>query len=175
MDKCPDIFDRLNEMSEFKSEDETSVTVDEMDRKILRLLQKDAAQSLEQIAKQVGASRTAVWNRVQRMQKAGTILRHAALVNPDHVGIAETIFIAIRTNQHNAEWLKNFNRIVRDMPEILEAHRLAGENDYLLKVQVRSTREFDGFYKQLVSQIDLYNVTSNLSMETLKRETALPI
>ena len=162
-------------MTEQEPHAETAVTVDETDRRILRLLQQDAAQSLEQVAKLVGASRTAVWNRVQRMQRNGTILRHAALVNPDHVGIAETFFIAVRTNQHNAEWLDTFNRIVREMPEIMEAHRLAGETDYLLKVQVPSTREFDAFYKRLVSQIDLYNVTSNLSMETMKRETALPL
>lgn len=157
------------------AESETSIALDDTDLAILRRLQLDAAQPLERLAKHVNMSKTAVWNRVQRLQKAGTILRHAALVNPDHVGIAETFFIAVRTNQHNAEWLQTFNGIVQETPEIMEAHRLAGENDYLLKVQVRSTREFDEFYKRLVSRIDLYNVTSSLSMETLKRETALPI
>ena len=153
----------------------TAAILDEVDRKILRVLQRDASISMERLAKKIGVSKTAAWNRVQRMQKEKVILRHAVLLDPQQVGLAETFFIAIRTNQHNADWLKRFSHIVNDTPEILEAHRLAGETDYLLKVQAPSTREFDKFYQRLVANIDLYNVTSSLSMEVLKHETALPV
>jgi len=154
---------------------ENAVTLDAMDRNILRELQRDATQSLERLAKRVGSSKTAIWNRIHRLERDGVIVKRAAILDPERLGLTETFFIAIRTNQHNAEWLKSFTQIVRTLPEITEAHRLAGETDYLLKVQVGSTREFDVFYKTLVARIDLYNVTSNLSMEVLKSDMGLPV
>ena len=154
---------------------QNSVPLDDADRKILRELQQDATPSLDRLAKKTGVSKTKAWNRIHRLEREGVILRQVVIVDPERVGMPETFFIGIRTNQHNAEWLDAFTRAVRDMPEILEAHRLAGERDYLLKGQVPSTREFDAFYKRLVAQIDLYDVTSNLSMEVLKHETALPL
>ena len=150
-------------------------TLDTLDRNILRELQIDATPSLERLAKKVGGSKTSVWDRIHRLEQNGVILRRAAVLDPVQVGLPETFFISIRTSQHNATWLEKFIAIIHDMPEILEAHRLAGETDYMLKVHVASTREFDDFYKRLVAGIDLYNVTSNLSMEVLKSETALPI
>ena len=162
-------------MSATGPSERTAATLDATDRKILRELQHDATPSLERLARKVGASKTAVWTRIQRLGRDGVILRQVAVIDPARVGLAETFFIAVRTNQHNAAWLESFSRIIHATPEILEAHRLAGETDYLLKVQVASTREFDAFYKRLVAAIDLYNVTSSLSMEVLKHETALPI
>ena len=150
-------------------------TLDTLDRNILRELQIDATPSLERLAKKIGGSKTSVWNRIHRLEQNGVILRRAAVLDPVQVGLSETFFISIRTSQHNATWLEKFIAIIHDMPEILEAHRLAGETDYMLKVHVASTREFDDFYKRLVAGIDLYNVTSNLSMEVLRSETALPI
>ena len=151
------------------------VTLDPLDRKILRELQIDATPSLDRLAKKVGGSKTSVWNRIHRLERDGVIVRRVAVLDPVRVGLPETFFISIRTNQHNAMWLEKFIAIIHEMPEILEAHRLAGETDYMLKVHVASTRDFDKFYKHLVAGIDLYNVTSNLSMEVLKSETALPI
>ena len=153
----------------------TPAGLDKADLALLRQLQSDATLSLDRLAKRVGLSKTAVWNRIQRLHSDGVVLRQVAIVDAHAVGLPETFFISIRTSQHNAKWLEAFNRILHEMPEILEAHRLAGEVDYLLKVQVASTRDFDNFYKRLVAQIDLFNVTSTLSMEVMKQETALPI
>ena len=152
-----------------------SVALDEEDRKILRLLQKDATEPLDRIAVRVGLSKTAVWNRIQRLQEAGVIERQAAILDPAKAGLAETFFVTIRTSEHSAEWLGQLQAVIRDLPEILEAHRLAGHIDYILKVQVATTQDFDAFYKRLVGRIRLFDVTSSLSMETLKRETALPV
>jgi len=96
-------------------------------------------------------------------------------VDPISVGLPETFFIAIKTNQHEDSWLASFDAVVHKHPEIVEVHRLAGDTDYLIKVQVASTRDFDNLYKAVVSEIDLYSVTSSLSMEVLKYETALPV
>ncbi len=150
-------------------------SLDQADIRILRLLQVDAAQPLERLAAKVGLSKTAVWNRIQRLQQDGVIVRQAAVVDAHKVGLAETFFVAIKTARHNAAWFESLQAIVAELPEITEAHRLAGDIDYLLKVQVASTRDFDDFYKRLVSRIDLFDVTSRLSMEVLKHETALPL
>lgn len=152
-----------------------TTTLDEDDRKILREVQKDASRSLERIATLVGLSKTTVWNRLQRLIQNGTILRQAAIVDPRKVGLKETFFVSIRTGQHESGWLEKFKATINTMPEITEAHRLAGTLDYLLKVQVSSTEDFDRFYKDLVSRIPIYDVSSSLSMEEMKRALELEI
>lgn len=154
---------------------QNNVKLDDQDLRLLRLLQEDASLSLDRLAKKVNASKTAVWNRIQRMEREGVIEKRVAIINADAIGLTETVFVAVRTAQHTGKWLKAFTEVIRDTPEILEAHRLAGDIDYLLKVKVRSTREFDAFYKRLIERIDLFNVTSSLSMEVMKSTTKLPI
>ncbi|MDQ2093413.1 Lrp/AsnC family transcriptional regulator [Rhodalgimonas zhirmunskyi] len=148
---------------------------DEDDRNILRELQKDATRSLERIATLVGLSKTTVWNRVQKLIQNGTILRQAAVLDPARIGLKETFFVSIRTSRHDSEWLEEFRAVIEDMPEVTEAHRLAGTLDYLLKVQVPSTEAFDTFYKTLVSRVSIYDVSSSLSMEELKHALDLPL
>lgn len=157
------------------SKQQTAVTLDATDLSLLRELQQDASVSMEHLASLVGVSKTAVWNRVKRLQSEGVIERQVAILNPTLVGLPETFFIAVKTNQHEDGWLKSFNKAIKKYPEIVEVHRLAGDVDYLMKVQVASTSDFDRLYKALVTDIDLYSVTSSLSMEVLKYETTLAI
>lgn len=154
--------------------DKTSL-IDEDDRAILRAVQKDATRSMERIAGLVGLSKTTVWNRLQRLMQNGTILRQAAILDPRKIGLTETFFVSIRTSRHDADWLDAFKATVDAMPQITEAHRLAGTLDYLLKVQVPSTMAFDEFYKDLVSRIAIYDVSSSLSMEEIKRSLDLEV
>jgi Lrp/AsnC family transcriptional regulator len=153
----------------------TAVRLDTTDRKILRLLQLDCTVALENMAKKVGISKTAIWNRIQRLQQDKVIVKQAAFVDADRVGLHETFFVAVKTSQHDADWLKAFSEAVADMPQITEAHRLAGDMDYILKVQVASTRDYDDFYKRLIARVTMHSVTAFLSMETLKYETAIPL
>ena len=162
-------------MSNNSNKSRTESILGETDRKILRLLQQDSTKSLDQIAKKVGISKTALWNRIQRLQQDKVIIRQAAFVDPNRVGLEEIFFVVIKTSQHDADWLKQFYLAVKVMPEIMEAHRLAGDMDYILKVQVASTRAYDEFYKRLVAKVSMNSVTACLSMETLKHETALPL
>lgn len=169
----------LSEETELTSSDgaadRTPVHLDEADRMLLRILQADATLPLGRLADRVGLSKTAVWNRIQRLQSAGVILRQVMIVDPERIGLPETFFVALRTSNHNAKWFAGFIEVVAELPEITEAHRMAGQIDYLLRVQVESTRKFDEFYQKLVAKIDLIDVTSHLSMEVLKRESALPV
>lgn len=138
-------------------------------------MQQDASQSVEKIAASVGSSKSPVWARIKKLKDGGVIAKEVALLDPDKVGQSEVFFIAVKTDQHAEDWLERFSTAVQDMPEIQEAHRLAGEIDYLLKVRVSDTRAFDDFYKQLVARVRLFAVTSSLSMETLKSTTEIQI
>ena len=152
-----------------------AVRLDEMDRKILAELQVDAGQSLDEIARKVGSSKTPVWNRIKRMRETGVILRTTVILDPDSLGLEACFFVLIRTSEHEAEWQRRFLHALRERPEVLEAHRLAGDIDYILKVRVRNARAYDTFYQALISEVRIYNVTALLSMEEIKATTMLPL
>ena len=149
--------------------------LDEMDRKILAELQEDAARSLDDIARKVGSSKTPVWNRIRRMKEAGVILRQTALLDAEALGMEACFFVLIRTSEHEADWQRRFLQVLRDRPEVLEAHRLAGDIDYILKVRVANARAYDTFYQALIAEVRIYNVTALLSMEEIKATTVLPV
>lgn len=152
-----------------------SVRLDELDRKILAELQLDAAQTLDEIAVKVGSSKTPVWNRIRKMREAGVIGPTTVILDPDALGLEACFFVLIRTSEHEAEWQKRFLETLRRRPEVLEAHRLAGEIDYILKVQVANARAYDDFYQALISEVRIFNVTALLSMERIKSTTAYPV
>ena len=149
--------------------------LDDIDHKILAELQDDAGQSLDTIAAKVGSSKTPVWNRIRKMREAGVILGEVALLDPEKLGLESCFFVLIRTSEHDAGWLDRFLHAVRARPEVLEAHRLAGDIDYILKVRVPNARAFDAFYQALIKEVSIFNVTSSLSMEEIKNTTALPL
>ncbi len=149
--------------------------MDDIDRRILRELQKDANLSTAQIADRVGLSQTPCWNRIQKLAATGAILRRVAIVSPEAVGLGLTVLVSIEAGEHNPEWLKRFTRAVSAMPEVLELYRMAGEVDYELRVVVPDMAAYDEFYKQLIAIVPLRNVTSRFAMERIKSETALPI
>lgn len=152
-----------------------AVKLDALDRRILAALQEDASQSLDEIAGQVGSSKTPVWNRIRKLREAGVIVRQTVILDPEALGLDACFFVLIRTSEHEAEWQKAFLRALRARPEVLEAHRLAGDIDYILKVRVTNARAYDVFYQALISEVKIHNVTALLSMEEIKAETALPV
>ena len=149
--------------------------LDDLDRKILGEVQTDAEQSLDEIARKVGSSKTPVWNRIRRMREAGVILRQTALLDAEALGLEACFFVLIRTSEHEVDWQRKFLQVLRSRPEVMEAHRLAGDIDYILKVRVKNARAYDTFYQALISEVRIYNVTALLSMEEIKSTTALPI
>jgi Lrp/AsnC family transcriptional regulator len=149
--------------------------LDELDRKILAELQEDAEQSLDEIARRVGSSKTPVWNRIRRMREQGVILRQTALLDAESLGLEACFFVLIRTSEHEADWQRKFLQVLRSRPEVMEAHRLAGDIDYILKVRVKNARAYDLFYQALISEVKIYNVTALLSMEEIKATTVLPL
>lgn len=149
--------------------------MDEMDRKILVEMQKDAGRSLDELAKAVGSSKTPVWNRIRKMREAGVIGQQTVILDAEALGFEATFFVLIRTSEHEADWQRKFLAALRARPEVMEAHRLAGDIDYILKVRVRNARAYDTFYQALISEVRIYNVTALLSMEEIKSTTMLPL
>ena len=149
--------------------------LDELDRKILSELQRDASQSLDDIAKSAGSSKTPVWNRIRKMRERGVIRQQTVLLDAEALGLEACFFVLIRTSEHEKEWQEKFLNALKERPEVLEAHRLAGDIDYILKVVVKNARAYDTFYQALISEVKVHNVTALLSMEEIKSTTALPL
>lgn len=152
-----------------------AAALDDLDRKILAELQADSSRSLDEIARLVGASKTPVWNRIRKMREAGVILRQTTLVDADALGLGACFFVLIRTAEHDAAWLERFLQAVTKRPEVVEAYRLAGEVDYILKVRVADAKAYDAFYRDLISEVSIFNVSSALAMEEIKSAPDLPI
>lgn len=152
-----------------------SVRIDDTDRKIMAELQRDASQSLDDIARSVGSSKTPVWNRIRKLRDAGVIGQQTVFLDAEALGFEACFFVLIRTSEHDAAWQARFLKALRDRPEVQEAHRLAGDIDYILKVRVRNARAYDTFYQALISEVKVHNVTALLSMEEIKSTTMLPL
>jgi|SRR6056297_1204826 len=152
-----------------------TVRLDELDRKILAQLQQDGGRSLDEIASAVGSSKTPVWNRIRKMRDGGVIRQQTYLLDPEALGLEACFFVLIRTSEHDAGWQARFLTALRERPEVMEAHRLAGDIDYILKVRVANARAYDMFYQALISEVKVHNVTALLSMEEIKSTTMLPL
>lgn len=149
--------------------------LDEIDRKILAIVQQDATTPLSQIAVQTGLSQTPCWRRLERLKKDGVIQGTVSVLRPEAIGLGLTIMISIEAAAHSPEWLETFTSFVKGRDEIIEAHRLAGDIDYLLKVTVADMGAYDAFYRELIAGVPLKNVSSRFAMERVKDSTAYPL
>ena len=149
--------------------------IDETDRRVLALLQENAALSVAEIGSRVGLSSTPCWRRIQTLEKQGVIRRKVALLDRRAVDVPLTVFVMIRTSQHNDVWLERFAKGVSAIPEVLEFYRMSGTVDYLLRVVVPTVEAYDAVYKRLISIADLAEVSSSFAMEEIKYTTALPL
>lgn len=149
--------------------------MDSIDRELLKLLQQDAQLPLNQLAEAVNLSPTPCWRRIQRMKDAGVITKQVMLVDPKKVNLNVTVFMAVRTNQHNQRWFDTFRAAVDAIPEVVEFYRMSGEVDYLLRVVVPDIAAFDSVYQRLIKSVELFDVSSSFAMEEIKFTTALPL
>jgi len=148
--------------------------MDHYDRRLLELMQSDASLSVGELAEKIALSKTACWRRVRKLEKQGVIRDRVTLLEPAAVNLGLTVYIVVRTNQHNDAWAKRFSEVVADIPGVLEAYRMSGDVDYLLRAVVSDLDGYDRLYKELI-RADLFDVSSSFVMETLKWTTALPL
>lgn len=149
--------------------------LDAIDIKILELLQEDCTLPISEVGKAVGLSTTPCWRRIQKMEQDGVILKRVALVDPKAVASHVTVFVAIKAPKHSLQWQDQFKAAIKAFPEILEAYRMSGQADYMLRVCVADIAGYDEFYKALISRINLEEVTSSFAIEHIKYSTALPL
>jgi Lrp/AsnC family transcriptional regulator len=149
--------------------------MDQIDRRLLELLQRDATTPVAELAQQVNLSQTPCWKRVQRLKESGVIRSQVALCDARKLGVGTTVFVSIRTNQHNEAWSQQFTDTVSTIPEVVEVYRMSGETDYLLRVVVSDIDDYDRIYKRLIRDVPLHDVSSSFAMEQIKYSTALPV
>ena len=149
--------------------------MDDIDKKILDILQTDTTLAVAEIAQKVGLSTTPCWRRIQKLEEEGVIANRVVLLNREKLNLGVDVFVAVKSNQHNWEWLQQFAETVSQFPEVMEFYRMAGESDYLLRVVVPDIAAFDNFYKKLVQSTELADVSSSFAMEKIKYTTSLPL
>jgi len=151
------------------------MTMDRIDRKILAILQTDASVPVATLAGKVGLSTTPCWRRIQKLEAEGYIVKRVALLSPEKLNVGVTVFVLIKTSQHDRQWFERFNSVVLKLPEVVEFYRLSGQADYLLRVVVPDIAGYDAVYQELIRNTQLFDVSSSFAMETIKFTTALPL
>ncbi len=149
--------------------------MDKFDKAILEAMQDDASLSVAQIADKASLSKTACWHRIQKLEGEGVITKKVTLLDAKKINLGLTVYMVIRTNRHDQEWLDEFANAVTNIPEILEINRLSGDIDYLLRAVVPDMEGYDKMYKKLISTTSLYDVSSSFVMEEVKNTTTLPL
>ncbi|WP_397542899.1 Lrp/AsnC ligand binding domain-containing protein [Roseovarius salis] len=149
--------------------------IDEIDRRILSELQRDAGLPLDRLGERVGLSRNACWRRIKALEAAGIIRGRVVLLNPQKLGLGLTVFMQIKAAAHDADWLARFAAATRAMPEIQAVYRMTGELDYLLRARVADMADYDRLYQRLVGRLPMADVSASFVMEEIKETTELPL
>ena len=149
--------------------------IDQIDRRILRQMQSDSDISLEALGETVGLSRNACWRRIKILTEAGIIKNKVALLDADAIGLPLTVFIQVRTDQHDTDWSAKFARATKALPQIQGVYRMSGDLDYLIRARVADMKDYDRLYQKLTASVSLADVSASFVMEEIKETTALPL
>jgi Lrp/AsnC family transcriptional regulator len=149
--------------------------MDKLDRKILELLQKDGGLTAAEVAERVGLSKAPCWRRIKRLEEEGVIKQTVALLNARHLNLGTNVFVTLKTATHSEAWFEKFVKAVRDIPEVVEIHRMSGDVDYLMRIVVPDIDAYDMVYKRLIAAVEFKDVSASFALETIKHTTALPL
>ncbi|WP_118132844.1 Lrp/AsnC family transcriptional regulator [Oceanicella sp. SM1341] len=148
---------------------------DATDQRILEILQRDADYPVARIAEEVGLSKTPCWRRIRRLEELGVLRRRVALVDHAKANLPMTVFIGVKAPRHEVQWLDAFKALVEETEEIVEAYRLTGRTDYILKIVVPDIARYDLVYKRMIARLEFSEVNSSIAMEEMKFTTAVPV
>ena len=150
--------------------------MDNIDKKIIFILQRQADLPLSEISKRVGLSQTPCWNRIRKLEEDGVIEKKVSIINKKKVNLPIIVFLMITVRNHNLDWIKNFNQILKKFKNILEAHRITGSQaDYIIKIVAESIEEYNEFQQVLIKNVEFNSISSAISLQELKSTTILPI
>lgn len=150
--------------------------MDDTSLKLIKQLQVSADLSLAELSRRVGISKTACWNRMQKMEEEGIVLGKQVLFDRNSLGLKIVVFLSITVGRHSTDWVEKFTEVIEKFPEIVEVHRLTGEGaDYQLKVVCPSIELYDLFQQNLISKIDFTSMSTKMSLKQLKDTSLLPL
>ena len=150
--------------------------IDEIDGKLLRALQNDSQQSVQELGDKVGLSASACHRRVKALEDKGFVAGYRAILDAEALGFSMMFFIEVSLTSQSQEVLDAFEAAVRDVPEVLECHLMAGQSDYLLRVACRDHEDFERLHRRLLARLPgVARIHSNMSIRTVKAGGGLPI
>jgi len=149
--------------------------IDEIDRRILAELQRDGTLSVDQLSERIALSRNACWRRMKRLEEERIITGRVALVDADRLGLGLSVFILVRTSNHDPDWLARFRSAVTSFPEITGVYRMSGDLDYVLRARVADMKAYDRLYQRLIAKVPLSDVSASFVMEEIKETTVVPV
>ncbi|WP_421951448.1 Lrp/AsnC family transcriptional regulator [Pelagibacterium sp.] len=150
--------------------------IDEIDRKILRFIQMDSAQSMVELGDRVGLSASACHRRLKALEERGFVAGYRAVLNRSKLGLSMQFFIELSLTSQSERTFEAFEKAVRDIPEILECHLMAGQSDYILRVICEDAAAFERLHRDLVARLPgVARIHSNLSIREIKAPGGLPL
>ena len=150
--------------------------MDDIDKKILTELQKNSSQPLSELSKKVGLSNTPCWNRIKKLEEKKIIKSKSIIIDNKKINLSITVFLSISIQNHTEAWLKNFQKVVNKYDQIIEVHRLTGSNsDYQITILSPSIEEYDKFQQLLIKEIECTNMSSHISLQTIKKTDKYPL
>jgi len=149
--------------------------MDKIDRKILAELQRNGRASLQEISQAVGLSSTPCWTRMKRLEDTGVIERYTVNLNAEALGLAETVMVQVTLDSHSDNTLEKFGETLASIPEVIEAYLVSGEYDYLLRIAVKDTKDYERLLREKLYKIKgVRHSKSSFVLRTLKKAD-LPI
>ncbi|SFN39398.1 Lrp/AsnC family transcriptional regulator [Variovorax sp. OV329] len=143
---------------------------DSIDLALLRELLKDSRRSLQEIGQQVGLSSTACWNRIKQLESAGVIEGYTVKVDLERLGFQNSVIVQVNLESHSDETLYEFGRVLQTIPEVLEAHLISGDYDYLIRIAVKDTRDYERLLREKLYKIPgIRHSKSSFVLRTLKK------
>lgn len=149
--------------------------IDETDRRILQELQKDATLSVDALSARIHLSRNACWRRLKRLEDDGILKGRVAIVDADKIGLGLTVFMLIRTSNHDPKWLEQFRAAVTSLTEVVGVYRMSGDLDYIIRARIEDMKAYDRLYQKLITRVPLSDVSASFVMEEIKDSTEIPL
>ncbi|MBK6293839.1 MAG: Lrp/AsnC family transcriptional regulator [Rhodoferax sp.] len=144
--------------------------MDKIDRKILQILQTNARASLQEIGQAVGLSQSPCWNRIKKMEDSGVIEGYTVRLNAAALNLGETVLVQVTLDSHSDNTLEKFGEVLAKIPEVVEAYLVSGDYDYLLRIAVSGTQDYERLLREKLYKIKgIRHSKSSFVLRTLKK------
>ena len=150
--------------------------LDRQDVVLLTELQRDAHQTVQQLAERIGLSSTPCWKRIKEMESSGVIRGYTALIDREKVGLALCVIAELNLTRHNEDVVTQFEKEVAGCPQIVSCYATTGQADYVIKVLVPDIKSYEAFLHETAFKLPgVTHVRSSVVLKEVKAETRLPL